>query len=366
MDLTLLRPLYTASDPVVSVHIDTSREDQDADHRLEVGWRALRRDLEQQGADERTLAVLDEKVGGSPHLVGPQGESLFAAGGRLLGAFTLSRPPARNRAVLAPLADPLETVLDLDHQLPYVMVALDREGADIDAFPAGATDPATSRTFSGSTLHITRVRAGGESMASYHRRTVNVWTKNAAGVAAEIDEACEAVGAALVLVGGDPKATAILREQLTARRHGVEVVEVPGGRGGEDAQVVLRAAVDKALQAASERSHAAALAEFESARAQGLAVHGIPAVSTALGEGRVATLLLGEDPAGDPLKWSSGAHPLLVASAPEALDGTAAAVEAPAGPLLLRAATMGGASFSEIPAGIADDDVAAVLRFTAP
>ncbi|MFD1277495.1 hypothetical protein ACFQ51_53035 [Streptomyces kaempferi] len=79
MDLTLLRPLYTASDPVVSVHIDTSREDQDADHRLEVGWRALRRDLEQQGADERTLAVLDEKVGGSPHLVGPQGESLFAA-----------------------------------------------------------------------------------------------------------------------------------------------------------------------------------------------------------------------------------------------------------------------------------------------
>ncbi|GAA4980685.1 hypothetical protein GCM10025734_83700 [Kitasatospora paranensis] len=231
MDLDLFRPLYTASDLVVSVHLDTSREDQDADHRVATGWRALRRDLEQQGADEPTLLVLDGAVGGSPHLVGPQGESLFAADGRMLGAFTLARPPARDRAVVGPVADPLETAFDLDHQLPYVMVALDREGADVDAFPAGALDPATSRTFSGSTLHITRVRAGGANMASYHRRTVNVWTRNAAGVATEIAEACEAVGAALVFVGGDPKATAILREELAGWRGHAEVVEVPGGRG---------------------------------------------------------------------------------------------------------------------------------------
>jgi hypothetical protein len=363
VDLDLFRPLYTASDLVVSVHLDTSRGDQDADHRLATGWRALRRDLEQQGADEPTLLVLDDAVGGSPHLVGPQGESLFAADGRMLGAFTLARPPARDRAVVGPVADPLETAFDLDHQLPYVMVALDREGADVDAFPAGALDPATSRTFSGSTLHITRVRAGGANMASYHRRTVNVWTKNAAGVATEIAEACEAVGAALVFVGGDPKATAILREELAAWRGHAEVVEVPGGRGGEDALAVLREAVDKALQAASERSHAAAAAEFESARAQGMAVHGMPAVSTALAEGRVATLLLSEDRTADPLTWSAGANPLLVDSAPEALDSAAAAVEALAAPLLLRAATMGGASFSEIPEGMADDGCAAVLRF---
>ncbi|MFJ9523513.1 hypothetical protein ACIRPK_35440 [Kitasatospora sp. NPDC101801] len=69
MDLDLLRSLSVASDLVVSIHLDTSREDQDADHRLKVTWRALRRDLEQQGADEPTLALLDSTVGGSPHLV---------------------------------------------------------------------------------------------------------------------------------------------------------------------------------------------------------------------------------------------------------------------------------------------------------
>ncbi|WP_329493812.1 Vms1/Ankzf1 family peptidyl-tRNA hydrolase [Kitasatospora herbaricolor] len=365
MDLELLRPLYDVTGPVVSVHLDTSREDQDADHRLAVVWRTLRRELEERGVAEATLAALDSGVGGTPHVVGPQGESLFACQGRLLAAFTLSRPPARNRAVVQPLADPLETVLDLDHQLPYVMVAVDREGADIDAYAAGAFDPATSRSFSGSTLHITRVRAGGPSQASYHRRSVNVWTENAAAAAAEIAEACEAVAADLVFVGGDPKAAAILHDQLTERRPGVEVVEVSGGRGGEDAIAVLRSAVDEAVATASSRSHAAAVAEYRSALAQNLAVHGIPAVSTALAEGRVATLLLAADRSDDPRQWAADANPLLVASAAEALQD-AAAVEALAAPLLLRAATMGGARFSEIPAGTADDGVAAVLRFAAP
>lgn len=42
MDLQFLRDLYGLDGPVVSVHLDTSREDQDADRRVETEWRRLR------------------------------------------------------------------------------------------------------------------------------------------------------------------------------------------------------------------------------------------------------------------------------------------------------------------------------------
>ncbi|WP_037606115.1 baeRF2 domain-containing protein [Streptacidiphilus rugosus] len=365
MELDLLRPLYEAEGPVVSVHLDTSRLDHDADKRLEVTWRDLRRELAAQGADEPSLAALDAAVGGSPHVVGPQGESLFAAGGVLLGAFTLSEPPPRNRAVVRPLADPLETVLDLDHQLPYVVVALDREGGDIDAYPAGAFDAATSRTYDGSTLHISRVRGGGPSMASYHRRSVNLWTQNASGVAAEIAEAAQAVGARVVFVGGDPKALGVLRELLTAQKIDAEVVDVPGGRGGDDALAALREAVDARLAEASRRSHEDAMAAYREALAQQAAVHGLPAVADAFAPGNVRTLLLHADRGADPAKWGAGGDPKLIASSPDALGGHGPAFEAPASTLLLRAATLTGATFSELlPGTLADDGAAALLRYT--
>ncbi|WP_037913532.1 baeRF2 domain-containing protein [Actinacidiphila yeochonensis] len=365
MDLALLRPLYTPAATTVSVHLDTSRLDQDADKRVEVVWRDLRGRLAGQGVDEATLGVLEEAVGGAPHVVGPQGESLFAAEGRLLGAFTLAAPPARARAVAGPVPDPLETVLDLDHQVPYVVVALDREGGDIDAYPAGAFDPATSRTYDGGTLHITRVRAGGASMSSYHRRTLNLWTENAAGVVEEIAQAVREVDAPLVFVGGDPKAVGVLRPLCAQAVPQAELVDVAGGRGGADALASLREAVDEALAGYTRRSHELAMEAFEAALEQDTAVHGFPAVTEAFAAGNVRTLLLAADRAGDPALWGAPDDPRLLGSAREALGAHAAsAFEAPAGALLLRAAVLSGAGFSELlPGRPADDGCAAVLRY---
>jgi hypothetical protein len=245
------------------------------------------------------------------------------------------------------------------------MVALDREGGDIDAYPAGAFDPATSRTYDGSTLHISRVRGGGPSMASYHRRSVNLWTENAAGVAAEIADAVKAVDAQLVFVGGDPKALGALREQLASHRIDAAVEDVSGGRGRDDAPAALRAAVDEQLAAASHRSHEAAMDAYQEAIGRKLAVHGIPAAADAFALGNVRTLLLGADRAADPLKWGTRSDPKLIGSSPTALgEHEPAAFEAPASALLLRAAVLTDATFSELlPGSTADDGCAAVLRF---
>jgi hypothetical protein len=347
------------------VHLDTSREDEDADKRLELTWRDLRRDLSNQGVDEATLEALDAEVGSSPHIVGQQGESLFAADGRILGVFALSEPPPSSRAVVGPVADPLETVLDLDHEVPYAMVALDRVGGDIEAYPAGAFDPATRRTYDGTTLHLTRVRAGGVSMGSYHRRSRNAWTDNAAGVAAETVEAATSVGADVVFVGGDAKAVPLLREELTALNLDADIVEVAGGRGREDAVAALHEAVEEALAQVSQDQHEEAMATYRDALGTGLAVHGLPAVTGALAEGNVERLLLAADRDAGPLLWAARQDGKLVGSTPQALGLHAdAAFQAQAGPLMLRAATAGGAAFSELLPGVdADDGCAAILRY---
>ncbi|WP_336207065.1 baeRF2 domain-containing protein [Nonomuraea sp. LPB2021202275-12-8] len=365
MDLAFLRPLYEVTGPVVSVHLDTSREDRDADKRIELAWRQLRKELAGQGADAATLDAVEGEMGGSPDVVGPQGESLFAANGRLLAVHTLTAPPSRNRGVVGPVADPLETVLDRDRQLPYVMVAIDRQGGDIDGYAIGALDATRSRSFNGSTLHITRVKAGGPSMASYHRRTENVWDRNAAGVADEIAGAVAAVDAAVVFIGGDDKAAAALREQRALQGMDVEFVDISGGRGGEDALESLRRSVDEALTSVSARAHAEAFQEYVAAVGEGRGVSSLPAVSDALAQGRVETLLLSADRSADPAKWSSLGMPLLVASSPKALGQDAdSGFEMPAAALVLRAAALSDAGFTEIPAGLdVADGCAAVQRY---
>ncbi|MFE6779905.1 hypothetical protein [Streptomyces sp. NPDC057702] len=364
MDLAFLHRLYEGESPVASVHLDTSRATHDADQRIELRWRAALRSLTDQGADPETLAVLGRAVGGVAEVPGPQGEALFASGGRLLGAFTLAEPPAADTARLLPVPDPLGLVLDRDHQLPHVVVAVDREGGDVSAYPAAAHEPSLERTFNGSTLHISRVRAGAEAQASFHRRSVNLWTENTRQVADDVRAAAAEVDAAVVLIAGDPKAIGLLREHLSERPPVGELVYGEGGRSDVSARAALRASVDVAMRTAMTARHLDALATLEAELAEGRAAQGVPAVQEALTAGRVATLLLAADRTDDPDLYASRRDPLALGTDPAALGDDPTAFRAPAAPLLLRAAALSGASFTEIlPPARATDGVAALLRY---
>ncbi|MFF9481349.1 Vms1/Ankzf1 family peptidyl-tRNA hydrolase [Streptomyces sp. NPDC014733] len=363
MELSFLRPLYAEGAPVASVYLDTTRAVPDADERIATRWRTARRTLAEQGADDATLDVLDATVGGVPDLPGPQGEALFAADGRLLGAFTLTEPPAADRALWAPVPDPLLLAFDRDHQVPHVVVAVDREGADVEGYPAAAHEPAFRRTFNGSTLHITRVRAGAEAQASFHRRTVNVWSENAEQAARDVRDAVDAVDAEVVMVAGDPKALGLLRDHLGPPAE--RLVKVGGGRTDAQSRAALREAAGAALHEISAESHRDALRQLESALDGGQALQGIPAVKEALAEGRVDTLYMAPpSDAPDVPLFASERNPRALATDRAALGDDPTVFEAPAPLLLLRAAVLGDASFSEIlPPTRCTDGVAALLRY---
>lgn len=364
MDLAFLQPLYEGDAPVVSVHLDTSRAAHDADKQIALRWRAARRSLSEQGAEEADLSVLDEVAGGAPELPGPQGEALFASAGRLLGAFSLAEPPAADSARVLPVPDALGVAIDRDHQLPHVVVAVDREGADVEAYPAAGQEPASRRTFNGSTLHITRVRGGAEAQASYHRRSVNLWTENTGQAAEDVRDAAAEVGAEVILVAGDPKAVGLLREHLTTRPPAGRVVYVEGGRADASALTGLRASVDDAMREAMTERHRRTLGDLEARFAGGEALQGFPAVKEALSEGRVETLFLAAARAGDPALFASRRDPRALGTDPAAFGDDPTVFTAPAGLLLLRSAVFQDAGFTELlPPARCTDGAAALSRF---
>ncbi|WP_255945869.1 baeRF2 domain-containing protein [Streptomyces odontomachi] len=363
MDLTYLRALYEGEAPVASVHLDTTRATHDADRLIDTRWRSARRSLAGQGAGEDTLGALDAVVGGVGDLPGPQGEALFASAGQVLGTYTMAAPPPADQARYLPVPDPLLVAFDRDHQVPHVVVAVDREGADVDAYPAAAHEPAFRRTFNGSTLHISRVRAGAEAQASFHRRTASVWGANTARAAEDVRDAVAAVEAEVILVAGDPKAFGLLREHL-APMVSCPLVQVGGGRTDASARAALRSAADQALREVMAANHADALRQLGEALAGDRALQGIPAVKEALSQGRVQTLFLA--PVGtedESLLYASQRDRQVLGSDATVFGDDPTVFSAPARPLLLRSAVLGGASFTEIlPPVRCTDGVAALLR----
>jgi peptide subunit release factor 1 (eRF1) len=157
------------------------------------------------------------------------------------------------------------------------------------------------------------VKAGAEAQASFHRRSVNVWSENTEQAADDVREAAAGVEAAVVLVAGDPKAIGLLREHLTDQPPVGEPVYVDGGRSDTSALAGLRASVDAAMREAMTARHRGVLDTLEAEPAGGRALQGIPAVKEALAQGRVETLLLAADRSGDPVLHASRRDPQVLA-----------------------------------------------------
>ncbi|MFC4565075.1 hypothetical protein ACFO4E_24735 [Nocardiopsis mangrovi] len=365
MELGFLEPLYRAADPVATVYLDTTRGSADATHGIGRRWRALRAGLEGHGADEATLRALDGAVGGATGVPGPQGEALFASGGELIAAYTLSRPPAEDRASWWPVADPIELVADLDDTLAYVFVAADRSGADIHAYPENG-GPSGERHFNGATLHISKVRGGGRRHEYDRRGTEGVWSDDAAQTVREVERAVDEIGAGVVFLGGDERAAGMIRDRFSERTRRILVEVRAGGRGDRGAMVELRSAVEQGLRETAVALRAGVVLDFlGDLEHPGLAVQGFADTAAALRSGGVGRLLLSAGRRDEPTLWASTSDPLELARTRAELTEPGEALEAPASALLLRAAQATRSAFTLLPESAdATNGAGALLRFS--
>ena len=125
--------------------------------------------------------------------------------------------------------------------VPHVMVVTDRIGADIIGVTAG--NVAERREVDGETEHIHRGRFGGWSHRRFQQRAENTWESNAKLVAEEVCEVAHKIGARVVTVAGDDRASHLLYEKLDTATHAIaKLLDV--GSTDEIASATVRAVAD--------------------------------------------------------------------------------------------------------------------------
>lgn len=93
MNTARFRHLTTARGPFASVYINDSRDSADADVELDAIWRDVCRQLDDNGADRRTIDHIERAILHSRPAVGRQGRGIIATPAGILINKHLHKPP---------------------------------------------------------------------------------------------------------------------------------------------------------------------------------------------------------------------------------------------------------------------------------
>lgn len=354
-----IRHLNDSDGPFATVVLDATHDTADATEQYRLRWRDLRERLVDAGADERTLAVLDDAVTGAPAPDGTAGRVLVADPDSVLLDRHTEVPPERGTASWGPVPELLPVLAAVGEQVPTVVVAIDNTGGEIRAV-GGAVETVDS----GSSGPVHKANTAGPGEGGADARVEETWKRNAQAVAERVDKLVRAGNAELLVVAGEAPARARLRDELApASAEIMAEVENTGGTSPGRLEDTVRAAADEVRE--RRRSEAVASYATASGRAEGLAVTGLSDVVAATRAQAVETLVI--DPSSVPgTELLVGASPAAVAEKPEDLLDGGPVTSAPAVGVLVRAAA---AADARVVLAAPGDDVTlvdglgAVLRF---
>lgn len=366
MDLSELESLYGVDGPVLSLHINVSRDAEDADHAIGVRWENARQAARADGAGEATVAAVDEIVGQTHGIAGPHGQVIFAAGGRVLGEFPVAATPQDYDLRVGPLADPMLYLRGARRHVPFVLGVVDSRGADLTAeYSSGHR---VHRQVAGEDKPTHKVREGGYHHHQMQRAVDEQVKQNLKQVATEVSRIADRADAEVVAIAGEVALRGELTDLLPPRvRESVVDVEA-GARAPGSERSPLHEELDQRL-AEQEDSHVSAVvAEFEQGRGNdGRATEGMSAVVRSLQRGQVGTLLWGTDftDTNESLWIGPGGQELATSEAEAEALGIELPVRETADAALLRAAVATSAELvfvSPDRLGL-QDQIGALLRF---
>ncbi len=288
--MTTLNELITSHGPVASVVLNAPSAVVDAAERFSAKWQRARKQLAATAMDLADLARLDDTVSGLYHGAGSSVVLIQCPGMDTFVEF-LDDEVSADLVVFDTLAR-LGTLLESrQRSIPHVVVVADRAGADILAIDGGAI--ISNRDVEGETEFIHRGHAGGFSQRRYQQRAENLWESNAAQIAEVVTKVARESDARLVAVAGDVRAVGFLNEHLPKDLRTI-TRELPSASDDVIAVETVRATAD--LVARDMRS---AMEAHRDACGTGNGADGATQTTEALSIGRVARLLIHDDPNDD-------------------------------------------------------------------
>lgn len=360
-----LAALLDRDGPFVSVFLSTEPDVEQASQQSIARWRNVRRDLEEQGAPGSALDAIEALV--------PDAHQ----SGRVLAVIADDSGVLVRDSGLDGIAADVARLGSVPSYGPFVewrqsspnhaVVLVDRVGADISLFLSddvggdALLSVGDTRT---DDPHLRKSKPGGWSQRRFQQRAENSWDANMKAVAERLAKLSQIVDLRLVVIAGDVRGVAMLKEHLPPQV-GDRICEIEGQRSVDGDIDDLTDDVMKVVSSAVASDTVAFLEKFREERGQAdRAADGVDATLQALSEARVDTLLVHDDPGDGREAWFSVAPPL-AASDPARLS--AQGVEEPRKgrlvDVLIGIALRTGARVRIVPSTAATDGVGAILRY---
>ncbi|ORW31657.1 hypothetical protein AWB91_15390 [Mycobacterium paraense] len=294
MDSDRFRRLLDAPGPFASVYFDDSHDTHDAEAQLELKWRAVREGLENQGAGRAVVDAIGDAVLNLRPPIGRSGRAVVASADGVVINEHLARPAATTIVRVSELPY-LVPILEYSFDHPdYLLVVVDHSGADITTH-IGGTLRSETVDGGGQPVH----HAAGAETAGYgdpQLRSDEAARKNVRAVADRVGELVDDKGIDVIFVVGEVRSRSDLLSTLPERLRDRAVALEAGARHsghdfGEVEDAIEAEFVNRQLRtidAAAERFTA------ELGRQSGLAAEGLDAVCSALRQGAVETLIVGD------------------------------------------------------------------------
>jgi hypothetical protein len=293
MQLNTLKDVYAHDGPFVTVHLDVSRNTEDAPQQLEARWTTARHTLEQEKVDPGLVEQIGQRLQEPTELPGQVRRTIIAADGEIVfDDARIGSSPWPETVTCGDLPDLAGWVHQSDGQIPFLLVVADREGADLELHEALDLGNARHSEVSGETLHLHKYQGGGWSHRRFQQRSENTAENNARQVADEIRSIVTKHKPRAVLLAGDPRPRSVIAESLQGVPCEVHQLE-SGGRAAGSSEESLREEVAVVLARLEAEDQQEVAGRLEERWAQGAgAVLGVDDVLEALVQGKVETLVV--------------------------------------------------------------------------
>ncbi|WP_432564976.1 baeRF2 domain-containing protein [Kineococcus sp. SYSU DK003] len=369
MKLDWLKDVALDPGPHVSVYVDATRNRETGAHDMELRWQDARTALAGRGAPEPALVALDDVATDPTGVGGPVGRAMVASAGGLELHLLLPGPPLREEAESGPVPHLMPLVRSLADDVRYVLVELDRAGADITVARSDAVETKKKLSVEGGHDLLHKIPGGGWAALRYQHAVQDSWDHNAAAVANELADIVRRERPEVVLLTGDTKAAAAFRSKAAPVVLDL-LVEVAGGhRAAGTNEEAFAAAVTEALDTVRAARRQAVVDAFVQERGRGgAAAEGLRDVVAALRRGQVRTLLLKDDPSSTNTLFT-GPNALEIGTSVEELRtlGVEDPVQVRADAAIVRALAASDAEIQLVQDGLdLQDGIGAVLRYADP
>lgn len=294
MDSQRFRDLLETPAPFVSVYFEDSHNTHDAADQLDLKWRALREQLERQGVNDSVTADIEHAVLDLRPPIGWSGRAIVAGAGGVVVNEHLLRPTATTVVRVSELPYIVPIVEHGFETADYLLVVVDHTGADITVQTDGSL---RTETVDGGGYPVHK--ASGAETAGYgdpQPRTEEAARKNVRAVADRVTELFDEGAADAIFVVGEVRSRSDLLAELPERTLVKAVpLQVGARHSGHDFTEVQKS-IETWLQQRrlSEIDDAAGRFGAETSRQSGLAAEGLGAVCSALRQGAVDTLIVGD------------------------------------------------------------------------